>query len=92
MSGTRGADHGTATVAFMLGGRVAGGRVRGTWPGLAPGRLFQNRDLAPPPSTDIRALAKGALAEHLGLSRAALARVFPGSGEAAPLQGLVRVI
>jgi uncharacterized protein (DUF1501 family) len=88
MNGTRGTDHGTATVAFMLGGRVAGGRVRGTWPGLAPGQLFQNRDLAP--TTDIRALAKGALAEHLGLSGAVLARVFPGSGEAAPLRGLIR--
>jgi uncharacterized protein (DUF1501 family) len=88
MNGTKGTDHGTATVAFLLGGQVAGGQVRATWPGLGAGQLFENRDLAP--TTDIRALAKGALAAHLGLGTAALARVFPGSGDAAPLQGLIR--
>ena len=33
-NGTAGTDHGTGTVAFVLGGAVAGGTVRGTWPGL----------------------------------------------------------
>ena len=36
-NGTRGTDHGTATVSFVFGGAVAGGRVAGTWPGLGPG-------------------------------------------------------
>jgi len=88
MNGTKGTDHGTATVAFVLGGNVAGGKVRGTWPGLGQGKLFENRDLAP--TMDIRAVAKGALAAHLGLGDAALARVFPGSGGAAALRGLTR--
>jgi len=88
MNGTKGTDHGTATVAFVLGGNVAGGKVRATWPGLGGSQLFENRDLAP--TMDIRAVAKGALAAHLGLGDAALARVFPGSKDAAPLSGLVR--
>jgi uncharacterized protein (DUF1501 family) len=88
MNGTKGTDHGTATVAFVLGGRVAGGRVAGTWPGLASGQLFENRDLAP--TADIRSVAKGALAGHLGLGPDALARIFPGSADAAPMNGLVR--
>jgi uncharacterized protein (DUF1501 family) len=88
MNGTNGTDHGTATAAFILGGAVAGGRIISTWPGLAPAQLFEARDLAP--TQDIRALAKGALAEHLGLSHAALARIFPGSTDAAPMRGLIR--
>jgi uncharacterized protein (DUF1501 family) len=88
MNGTNGTDHGTAAAAFAIGGAVSGGRVAGTWPGLSPSQLFQNRDLAP--TLDIRAVAKGALAQHLGLSAAALARVFPGSGDAAPMGGIIR--
>jgi uncharacterized protein (DUF1501 family) len=88
MNGTKGTDHGTATAAFVLGGNVAGGKVIATWPGLAAGQLFEARDLAP--TMDVRSVAKGALAAHLGLGDAALARVFPGSGDAAPLNGLVR--
>jgi uncharacterized protein (DUF1501 family) len=88
MNGTSGTDHGTATMALVLGGNVNGGKVAGTWPGLSSGQLFENRDLAP--TTDIRSVAKGALAAHLGLSDKALARVFPGSETAAPLNGLTR--
>ncbi len=88
MNGTRGTDHGTATAAFILGGNVNGGRVLATWPGLSGSQLFENRDLAP--TLDIRSVAKGALSAHLGLSGAALARVFPGSSDAAPLLGLTR--
>lgn len=88
MNGTRGTDHGTAAAAFALGGAVKGGRVVATWPGLGDSQLFQSRDLAP--TLDIRAVAKGALAQHLGLSHAALARVFPGSGDASPLSGIIR--
>jgi uncharacterized protein (DUF1501 family) len=89
MNGTKGTDHGTATTAFVLGGKVAGGKIRTTWPGLAPNQLFENRDLAP--TMDIREVAKGALATHLGLGHAALARVFPGSAAAAPLHGLIKL-
>ena len=87
MNGTKGTDHGTATVAFLLGGAVRGGRVAASWPGLGPSQLFQNRDLAP--TQDIRALAKGVLSQHLGLDDAALAQVFPASADAAPMGGLI---
>ncbi|GBQ79842.1 hypothetical protein AA13595_0137 [Gluconacetobacter johannae DSM 13595] len=87
MNGTGGTDHGTGTVAFLLGGPVAGGRVRGTWPGLRPDQLFENRDLAP--TTDLRAVASGVLRDHLGLNRAALKRVFPGS-PVTPENGLLQ--
>lgn len=88
MNGTHGTDHGTATVAFLLGGAVAGGRVHTTWPGLGPGKLYQDRDLAP--TADMRSLAKGALAAQLGLPPAALARIFPASAAAPPMSGLLR--
>jgi len=88
MNGTRGTDHGTAATAFVLGGAVKGGRVAVTWPGLSSSQLFENRDLSP--TLDIRSVAKGALAQHLGLSHAALARIFPGSGGVSPLGGIIR--
>ena len=89
VNGTRGTDHGTGTVAFVMGGAVAGGRVRATWPGLGAGQLFENRDLAP--TTDLRAVAKGMLASHLGLDAGALGRVFPGSTGVGAMPGLIRV-
>ena len=88
VNGTRGTDHGTGSVAFVLGGRVAGGRVRGDWPGLADGQLFEGRDLAP--TTDLRSVSKGVLAEHLGLRPEVLRRVFPGSLGVGAMSGLMR--
>jgi uncharacterized protein (DUF1501 family) len=88
VNGDKGTDHGTATVAFVLGGAVAGGKVRATWPGLGEGKLFENRDLAP--STDVRDVSKGLLEGHLGLSARALAQVFPGSEGLAGMSGLLR--
>jgi uncharacterized protein (DUF1501 family) len=88
MNGTSGTDHGTATAAFLAGGGVAGGTVRADWPGLADGRRFEDRDLAP--TADLRAVAKGVLAQHLGLAPAALAAVFPGSGQVQADRGLIR--
>jgi uncharacterized protein (DUF1501 family) len=88
INGTGGTDHGTAGVAFLLGGAVTGGRVSATWPGLGAGRLFENRDLAP--TTDMRSIIKGVLIDHLLLPQSHLAGVLPGSAEAAPLSGLIR--
>ena len=88
VNGTRGTDHGTAGCAFLLGGAVAGGRVLADWPGLAPERLFQNRDLAP--TRDLRALAKALLRDHLRLPAAAVAAAFPGSEGIGPEPGLLR--
>ncbi len=75
-------------MAFVLGGAVAGGRVRADWPGLSDGRLLDGRDLQP--TTDLRSLAKGLLSAHLGLSPAAVLAAFPGSAAAAPAGGLLR--
>ncbi len=86
--GTLGTDHGTGTAAFVAGGRVAGGRVLANWPGLQQANLFENRDLQP--TADLRALGKGILAAHMGLSPAALAQVFPESGDVTPMTGLLR--
>ena len=87
-NGTGGTDHGTGTVAFVAGGAVAGGRVLADWPGLAPAQLLDGRDLRP--TADLRAVAKGLLAAHLGLNAPALLRAFPGSEAAAPMGRLIR--
>jgi uncharacterized protein (DUF1501 family) len=89
MNGSSGTDHGSATVAMLLGGAVKGGRVVADWPGLAPNRLFEGRDLAP--TTDLRAVLKGALRDHLGLTPGELGEiVFPDSAGIRPMDGLVR--
>lgn len=89
VNGTKGTDHGTGTVAFVLGGTVAGGRVMADWPGLGPGHLLEDRDLMP--TADLRSLAKGLLVHHLGVPPTAMARVFPNSAAAQAANGLVRV-
>jgi len=87
-NGTGGTDHGTGGVALLLGGKVAGGRVLGRWPGLSAAALYQGRDLAP--TTDLRAVFKGVLRDHLGIAPTALdGTIFPDSGAIAPLGGLV---
>ena len=88
INGTAGTDHGTATVALLAGGAVKGGRVISDWPGLKPANLFEGRDLAP--TTDLRAVMKGVLHDHLGLAERVLAeQVFPDSARVKPMQGLV---
>ncbi|MGA0609749.1 DUF1501 domain-containing protein [Caldimonas sp. KR1-144] len=83
MNGSLGTDHGTAGVAFLAGGVVAGGRVRSDWPGLARAQLFEGRDLRP--TTDLRALIAPALQRHLGVSRAQIEReLLPGAPAALP--------
>ncbi len=88
INGTTGTDHGTATVALLAGGALRGGRVIADWPGLKPAQLFEARDLRP--TTDLRAVAKGLLADLVGLSPATLgSTVFPNSAPVAPMSGLI---
>lgn len=88
VNGTGGSDHGTASVAFLAGGAVKGGRVIADWPGLKPSQLYQGRDLAA--TTDLRAVLKGLLADQFGLSAQALAdKAFPDSASVAPMRGLL---
>jgi uncharacterized protein (DUF1501 family) len=88
INGTDGTDHGTATVALLAGGALKGGRVIADWPGLRSSDLYENRDLKP--TTDLRAVLKGVLRDHLRADEHALAEtVFPGSAGVKPMPGLV---
>jgi uncharacterized protein (DUF1501 family) len=88
INGTAGTDHGTGTVALLAGGALKGGRVVADWPGLKSANLYENRDLKP--TTDLRAVLKGLLKDHLRADDRALTQnVFPGSERIAPMAGLV---
>jgi len=88
VNGTGGTDHGTGGLAFVTGGAVRGGRIGGDWPGLAAGALNENRDLRT--TTDMRALFKGLLRDHLDLQEGVIDRVvFPGSAAVRAMDGLV---
>jgi uncharacterized protein (DUF1501 family) len=88
INGTSGTDHGTGTVAFLAGGALRGGRVVADWPGLKQAQLYEERDLKP--TTDLRAVLKGLLRDHLRIEERVLASsVFPDSADAAPIAGLV---
>ena len=77
-NGTGGTDHGQASVAMLLGGAVAGGKVLADWPGLSDRALYEGRDLNP--TTDLDVLIGGALAQHYALEpRRVLATLFPDS-------------
>jgi uncharacterized protein (DUF1501 family) len=78
VNGNAGADHGTGGAAFLLGGAVRGGRVIADWPGLAKAERYEGRDLRI--TTDLRAVLRSVLSDHLQVPRAALDRsVLPGS-------------
>ena len=88
INGTDGTDHGQGTVAFLAGGALKGGRMIADWPGLKPAQLYEGRDLKP--TTDLRAVLKGLLRDHLRVDERVLAStVFPDSADVAPLAGLV---
>lgn len=88
INGTNGTDHGQGTVAFLAGGALRGGRVVADWPGLKTAQLYEGRDLNP--TTDLRAVLKGLLRDHLRVDDRALAtRVFPDSADVTPTAGLV---
>lgn len=88
-NGTGGTDHGQGAVAMLAGGAVAGGRVAADWPGLAPGDLYEGRDLKPTIALD--ALIAGVAAESLALDPLLTARtLFGHAGVPRPLTGLVR--
>ncbi len=90
-NGSGGTDHGVGGIAFLLGGAVAGGRFAGDWPGLSERALYEGRDLQP--TTDTRSLLKAMLRDRMGLDEAYIEdTVFPGSRQAAPLDGLFRSV
>lgn len=78
INGTMGTDHGSGGAAFLLGGAVRGGRVMADWPGVAKQDRYEGRDLRI--TTDLRAVMRSLLHDHLQIATAALDKdVFPGS-------------
>ena len=69
---SQGTDHGSGGYMFVLGGNVNGGKIYGTWPGLAQNQLF-NGDLEV--TTDYRRVVGEILAKRQGARRLDL--VFP---------------
>jgi uncharacterized protein (DUF1501 family) len=85
-NGNRGTDHGHASVMFVLGGNVKGGKVYGKWPGLRPEQLNERRDLAL--TTDFRDVFAELAKNHLGATN--LNQIFPGyQVSAANFKGLI---
>lgn len=76
VNGGGGTDHGTGGAAVLAGGTVRGGRVFGTWPGLAEADLYNGRDLKP--TSDVRAHAGWLLHSLFGLEKSVIeTTVFP---------------
>jgi uncharacterized protein (DUF1501 family) len=76
-NGSSGADHGTAGLAYLIGGGVNGGQIIGSgssWPGLAPGQLYNDEDLQI--TTDLRSVLSEMLTKRLGGTD--INTVFPG--------------
>jgi uncharacterized protein (DUF1501 family) len=73
-NGNRGTDHGHGNAMIVIGGGVRGGRVYGKWPGLAPDRRYEGRDLAV--TTDFRDVFGEIVVRHLGVADAN--PIFPG--------------
>lgn len=89
VNGTGGTDHGTGSVAMLIGGAVNGGRVIADWPGLASGNLYQARDLRP--TTALDALIAGTVAESFALDPARVGHsLFSRATADRPMSGLIR--
>lgn len=69
-----GTDHGTAGLAYAIGGGVNGGQVYSDWPGLDVGNLAFGEDLKI--TTDLRTILAEMLVKRLGGTD--IAQVFPG--------------
>ncbi|HVJ43902.1 MAG TPA: DUF1501 domain-containing protein [Dongiaceae bacterium] len=88
MNAMEGTDHGAASVALLLGGDVAGGRVLGSWPGLAPDRLLQGGGLQP--TMDLAGVIPALLAPHMRQAFAAEQISFPNAAGSQPALRLFR--
>lgn len=88
-NGTGGTDHGTASVAMILGGDVNGGRVITDWPGLGNSALYESRDLKP--TTHLDTLISSISAQCFGVDPEKLATtLFPDSKLGKFTTGLLR--
>ncbi|MFZ6689681.1 DUF1501 domain-containing protein [Undibacterium sp. SXout11W] len=74
-NGNGGTDHGHGNVMWVLGGKVAGGKVYGDWRGLSTNQLYEGRDVAI--TTDFRTVLAQVCEKHLRLSDLRLQIAFP---------------
>jgi len=74
-NGSEGADHGTAGLAYLIGGGVNGGQVVSDWPGLDIPDLEMGEDLKI--TTDLRSVLSELLTRRLGATTTELSTVFP---------------
>jgi uncharacterized protein (DUF1501 family) len=84
-----GTDHGSASLTFLTGGAIAGGRIANNWPGLAANQLHEGTDLAV--TTDVRSIVNAVLKDHLGLSSQAMAMVAPNASGLQATNGLFQI-
>ncbi|MDH4395307.1 MAG: DUF1501 domain-containing protein [Limnobacter sp.] len=83
INGSAGTDHGSGTIAMLLGGAVQGGRVVTKWPGMQENQLFEKRDLAI--TLDVQQLQASVLEKMFGLSPAEQELVFSRAMSIDPL-------
>lgn len=74
-NGNGGTDHGRGNAMWIMGGRVAGGKVYGDWKGVGDAALNEGRDL--PVTTDFRVVLAQIAEKHLRLGDKQLSRLFP---------------
>lgn len=86
-NGTGGTDHGTGSVAMVLGGAVKGGRVLADWPGLGASQLYEGRDLRP--TYALPTLIAGLAAETFALDPARVGRALFDGPALSPMSGLI---
>jgi uncharacterized protein (DUF1501 family) len=87
-NGSRGTDHGRGNAFWLIGNRIAGGRVQGRWEGLARGNLNEGRDL--PVLHDFRSVIAQPLAQVFRLPESRINDLFPGAAWDRSLDALVR--
>ncbi len=73
-NGSNGVDHGTGSLAYLMGGGVNGGQVFSNWPGLHDDNLEMGEDLKI--TTDLRSVLAELLSKRLIGTN--IADVFPG--------------
>jgi uncharacterized protein (DUF1501 family) len=75
-NGSAGTDHGTGSLAYLMGGGVNGNQVISDWPGLDMANLEFGEDLRI--TTDLRSVIAELLTKRLGGTN--VGTVFPGFG------------
>jgi uncharacterized protein (DUF1501 family) len=75
LNGTGGTDHGTASLAMVLGGGLpSGSPIVGDWPGLAAGQLYEGRDLRA--AASLETVIASTLAAHYELEPRSVRRAL----------------